>query len=83
MHTEGGFTRDVSLQAFFVTSPATPPLKTHLECQILMPASANIAGNAIKATGQVVRLSNHGEGPGFAVSANFYTYKKPAKMRIQ
>jgi len=83
MHTEGGFTRDVSLKAFFVTSRVRPPLKTHVQCQILMPASVDIAGNAMEATGRVVRLSTHGEGPGFAVSASFYSYKKPAKMRIQ
>jgi len=83
MHTEGGFTRDVSVKSFFVTSTVTPPLKTHLQCQILMPASVNIAGNAMKATGRVVRLSTHGEGPGFAVSANFYSYKKPTKISIQ
>ena len=83
MHTEGGFTRDVSLKAFFVTSMVTPPVKTHVQCQILMPASINSAGNAMKATGRVVRLSTDGEGPGFAVSARFYSYKKPAKMRVQ
>jgi hypothetical protein len=82
-HTEGGFTRDVSLRAFFVSSTAMPPVKALIKCQILIPASGNNPGNAIKAAGRVVRLSSQGEERGFALRAQHYTSKKFAKPHLQ
>lgn len=82
-NTEAGFTRDISLKAFFVNSSAVPPLKTHVRCQILMPTSANYSGSAINIRGRVVRLSTHREKNGFAVMAKLYAYKKPPRTSIQ
>ena len=83
LYTSGGFTRDVSLKAFFVISRDRPPLKTHLRCQILMPASVQIGGNAINTIGRVTRLATHGEGPGFVVKAKLYTSAKSARTNVQ
>jgi hypothetical protein len=82
-YTEAGFTRDVSVKGLFVNSTATPPLNTRLQCQILMPASVSIAGNAIQAKGRVVRLANYGEGCGFAVISDFCTHAKGMEIGIQ
>jgi hypothetical protein len=66
-HKEGGFTRDMSAKGLFVMSTVAPPLRTTLDLEILFPASGQIPGIAIAATGRVVRISTHGEGHGFAV----------------
>jgi hypothetical protein len=66
-HTEGGFTRDMSANGLFVISTVAPPLRTTLELELLFPASGQIPGIAVAATGRVVRISAHGEGHGFAV----------------
>jgi hypothetical protein len=82
MHTEAGFTRDVSVNAFFVITRAELPLEAHLQCQILMPASLETGGNVIAATGQVTRLSNEAEGPGFVLKAKLHTASHKAKTRV-
>lgn len=83
VHTAGGFTRDVSLHAFFVSAKDIPPLKAHLQCQILMPASVELGGNAITAKGRVTRLSTRGEGSGFVVNAKLYAPINSVKKRLQ
>ena len=78
-----GFTRDISLNAFFVISSAVPPLKTLVRCQILMPTSANTAGSPINVRGQVARLSSDREQNGFVVMAKLYADQKPPKTFLQ
>lgn len=83
MHTDGGFTRDVSSKALFVISTDAPPVKTSLQLQIILPASVNVLGNAVKTTGEVLRLSTEREGHGFAVRAKLYTHHGTTKLYIQ
>src|SRR5579864_262536 len=81
---EAGFTRDISLKAFFLTSSAVPPLNTHVRCQMLMPTSVNRTGSAINVRGRVVRLFMHRiEERGFIVMAKLYANKKAARTSIQ
>ena len=77
-----GFTRNVSSTGLFVTSAAKPSLKAPLKCQLLLPTAGNNAGNAIKVTGQVVRLSKDGEGRGFAIRARLYSSTKKVTTAV-
>jgi len=83
VHLGAGFTRNVSLTGLFVNSAAIPELKTHLKCQLLLPTSGNNAGNAIRATGRVVRISTDDENRGFAIRAKLNSSNSRRKQQQQ
>jgi hypothetical protein len=69
IHTQGGFTRDVSINGLFVTSAITLPPQTILNVEIVLPTLGHMAENTIRTSGHVVRLSGDTESRGFAITA--------------
>ena len=70
IHTQGGFTRDVSVKGLFVTSAVSLAPETALHVEIVLPAFAQMSENRIRTSGEVVRASSEGEARGFAISAH-------------
>ena len=83
VHIEGGFTRDISSRAFFVMSTATPPVRTRLDCRILMPAGGDDTGNVMELRGRVARWSTAAEVRGLVIQAELYAHGKPLNVGIQ
>ena len=83
VHIEGGFTRDISSRAFFVMSTAAPPVRTRLDCRILMPARGNDTGNVMELRGRVARWSTPAEVRGLVIQADLYAHGKPLNVGIQ
>lgn len=74
IHTQGGFTRDVSVQGLYVTSSVAPPVRTAVNVEVFLPASlGQMPENTIKAPGYVVRMSGPSEPRGFAIAAQLGT----------
>ena len=74
IRTQGGFTRDVSVQGMFVTSSVTPSVKTPVNVELLLPSNfGKMPENIIKAPGYVVRGSGPNEPRGFAIAAHLGT----------
>jgi hypothetical protein len=71
--TDGGFTRDVSSNALFLSTTTLLPLKTRLRLKLLLPGTGRDPGNAITASGRIIRLAQHNEGSGFVLKVRLYT----------
>jgi len=67
--TDGGFTRDVSVQGLFVTASVVPPIKAAIKVEVLLPPALNqMPRNTLKALGVVIRRSSSSEPRGFAIA---------------
>jgi hypothetical protein len=69
IHTQGGFTRDVSVKGLFIGSAAGLRPETPLQLEIVLPAFGKTEDNIIRTSGEVVRVSSERKLRGFAVSA--------------
>jgi hypothetical protein len=67
--TDGGFTRDVSVQGLFVTASVVPPIQAAIKVEVLLPQALNrMPGNTLKAPGFVIRRYSSSEPQGFAIA---------------
>jgi hypothetical protein len=68
-HTQGGFTRDVSVHGLFVTASVVPPVRTAINVEVLFPPALNrLPRNTLKAPGFVIRRYSSSEPRGFAIA---------------
>jgi PilZ domain len=81
IQTEGGFTRDVSAKGLFVTSRVAPPTQSPVKLEVLLPAVNQMAENAMRATGSVVRTFAPTQPQGFAIAADFCVNAEGAALK--
>ena len=80
--TDGGFTRDVSSNALFLSTTTLLPLKTRLSMKLLLPSTRRDPGNTISASGRIIRLAQDNEGAGFVLKGRLYANIKNRKLTL-
>ncbi len=65
---EGGFTRDVSTVGLYICCQKSPPIKTALTLEIILPPNKKVLSESLKleATVEIVRVGTEAEERGFA-----------------
>ena len=70
--TDGGFTRDVSLDGAFITSSRCPPVGSDIRIEILFPSPEGPGGELrIECLGKVTRVEEDFGCSGFGVRGKF------------
>jgi len=69
VHTQGGFTRDISVNGLLIVCPLAPPPRTTMRIEVLLPGLGHMPENSIRARGQVVRAFESNKWRGVAIAA--------------